>query len=348
MYQDRDPNNTKFVLDRINQTEKYLGSICLQFGKVCRKEARLRDCNDSLAQNMFEFADRERINTTLRQSLQQYASYLSAVEDYRNTLITRIENQILEPLAKYGEVLKIKRQAVQKAINARDKGAQRQRKLQQATSRNPGNRDAIVAMQVNAEYAQTESSRADNVVQDEIDKFEQMKLTDIKKYLTDFTLINLAFHARAMEMYTYAHQQLLNIDIARDLEEFRTAAPFHRLHPSQRSVSETALNNPKRTTGGALSGQHSGSMSVLPDHRRDEELGSRHSLPADTRPYRGGSFENDDYRKPQSARGGLHSSSPTHEHSSKHGTSTSATSKQKTVKPNIPELISSNSSDSDD
>lgn len=73
-------------------------------------------------------------------------------------------------------------------------------------------------MQVNAEYAQTEASRADNVVQDEIDKFEQMKLTDMKKFLTDFTLIHLAFHARAMEMYTFAHQQLLNIDVAHDLE----------------------------------------------------------------------------------------------------------------------------------
>ena len=112
----------------------------------------------------------------------------------------------------------VSQQAVQKAISARDKGVQRQRKLQQTTNRNPGNRDAIVAMQVNAEYAQTEASRADNVVQDEIDKFEQMKLTDIKRYLQDFTLINLAFHARAMEMYTNAHQQLLNIDIAHDLE----------------------------------------------------------------------------------------------------------------------------------
>jgi hypothetical protein len=41
-----------------------------------------------MVQNMFEFADRERINTTLRQSLQQYAGYLSAVEDYRNTLVS--------------------------------------------------------------------------------------------------------------------------------------------------------------------------------------------------------------------------------------------------------------------
>jgi hypothetical protein len=49
-----------------------------------------------------------------------------------------------------------------------------------------------------------------------------MKLTDMKKYLTDFTLINLAFHARAMEMYTFAHQQLLNIDVAHDLEVYMT------------------------------------------------------------------------------------------------------------------------------
>jgi hypothetical protein len=42
-------------------------------------------------------------------------------------------------------------------------------------------------MQVNAEHAQAESSRADNVVQDEIDKFEQMKLTDIKVITVDFS-----------------------------------------------------------------------------------------------------------------------------------------------------------------
>ncbi|CAF0816884.1 unnamed protein product [Adineta steineri] len=339
MFAANDANNTKFVLDRINQVEKYLGSICVQFGKVCRKEARLRDCNDEMVQNMFEFADRERINTSLRQSLQQYASYLSAVEDYRNTLITRVESQILEPLAKYGEIMKLKRNAVQKAIAARDKGVQRQRKLQQTTNRNPGNRDAIVAMQVNAEYAQTESSRADNVVQDEIDKFEQMKLTDIKKYLTDYTLINLSFHARAMEMYTYAHQQLLNIDIAHDLEEFRTAAPFHRLHPSQRSVSETALNVPKRTTKHGLNGEHSGSMSALPDHRHDSEFGSRYSLP----PTNTSSLERNDHRKSHSSRNVPQNASPTHGHSSKHST----TNKNKAVKPNVAESFSSTTSDSD-
>jgi hypothetical protein len=91
-------DHTKFVLDRINQAEKYLGSICVQFGKVCRKEARLRDCNDVLVQNMFEFADRERLNTSLRQNLQQYASYLSAVEDYRNALVNRRFGEVFSSL----------------------------------------------------------------------------------------------------------------------------------------------------------------------------------------------------------------------------------------------------------
>ena len=83
----RDSSNTKFVLDRINQAEKYLGNICVRFGKVCRKQARLRDCNDEMVQNIFEFAGRENINTSLKSSLQQYAAYLSAVEDYRDALV---------------------------------------------------------------------------------------------------------------------------------------------------------------------------------------------------------------------------------------------------------------------
>jgi hypothetical protein len=88
-------------------------------------------------------------------------------------------------------------------------------------------------------------------------------------------------------------------------------------------------------------------MSALPDHRRDAEFGSRYSLPAETNAYRGGSLERGDYRKSQPARGGLHNASPTHEHSSKHGTTTSTTNKGKTAKSNV-ESYSSNSSDSDD
>ncbi len=37
-------------------------------------------------------------------------------------------------------------------------------------------------MQVNAEHAQHQASNAESAVQNEIDQFEQMKLTDIKVF----------------------------------------------------------------------------------------------------------------------------------------------------------------------
>lgn len=95
-----------------------------------------------------------------------------------------------------------------------------------------------------------------------------------------------------------------------------------------------------------MSNEHSGSMSALPDRRNDPEFGSRYSLPADSHNYRGGSLERGDHRKSHTTRGsGLHNSSPIHEHSSKRG---SANNKTKTVKPNVAESYSSDSSDSDD
>ena len=49
-------------------------------------------------------------------------------------------------------------------------------------------------------------------------------------------------------------------------------------------MSETALNNPKRTsTTGGLSGAQSGSMSALADNRRDSDFGSNASLPNSSR-----------------------------------------------------------------
>lgn len=43
-------------------------------------------------------------------------------------------------------------------------------------------------------------------------------------------MIHIAFHARAMEMYTNAHQQLLNIDVAHDLEVILRRIQMNIIH----------------------------------------------------------------------------------------------------------------------
>ena len=80
-------------------------------------------------------------------------------------------------------------------------------------------------------------------------------------------------------------------------------------------------------------------MSALPDHRRDAEFGSRHSLPTESNAYRGGAVERSEHRKSQAPRAAGRSASPIH--------SSKNSNKNKAVKPTVAESYSSDSSDSD-
>jgi hypothetical protein len=78
---------SKVITERINALEKYLGDLCVSFGKVSRKNARVRDTGDSIVSTILEYVSKEKINTSSIQGLRSFAQYLSSVEDYRNTLV---------------------------------------------------------------------------------------------------------------------------------------------------------------------------------------------------------------------------------------------------------------------
>ncbi len=75
--------------------------------------------------------------------------------------------------------------------------------------------------QANAESAAYKVSTQDKLLADEIDKLEEKKLTDMRQILKEYTNIQMVFHAKALEMLTYAYNQLIDIDVESDLEEFR-------------------------------------------------------------------------------------------------------------------------------
>ena len=101
---------------------------------------------------------------------------------------------------------------------------------------------------------------------------------------------------------------------------------------------------------GSLAGAQSGSMSALPDSRRNAEFGSRQSLPADSGAYRSGPGVMDcgDDRKSNSNRSALRNSSPNREYGSKYDTTATSGNRTAGGKAKKAESHSSNTSDSDD
>lgn len=65
-----------------------MGNLCDTFGKIARKNARLRDTSDGLVGILTEYSAKEKINTNSKRGLVGFSSFISAVEDYRNAMVT--------------------------------------------------------------------------------------------------------------------------------------------------------------------------------------------------------------------------------------------------------------------
>ncbi len=65
-----------------------MGNLCETFGKIARKNARLRDASDIMVTVINEYSGKENINTSTKKGLVNYSSYLSSVEDYRNAMVS--------------------------------------------------------------------------------------------------------------------------------------------------------------------------------------------------------------------------------------------------------------------
>ena len=65
-----------------------MGNLCENFGKIARKNARLRDTSDHLVSVINEYSGKEKINTRSKKGLVNFSSFLSAVEDYRTAMVS--------------------------------------------------------------------------------------------------------------------------------------------------------------------------------------------------------------------------------------------------------------------
>jgi hypothetical protein len=157
-----------------------MGNLCENFGRIARKNARVRDSSDSLVFALNEYASKEKTNSSSRKGLVNFSSYLSAVEDYRQAMIERVEKRVIQPISKYQEYLKNSRKTIKSTMLARDKEKQKQQKLSQLMQKQTDDGRNIAQAQANAENAANRVNTQDKILAVELDNLEKKKLNDIK------------------------------------------------------------------------------------------------------------------------------------------------------------------------
>ncbi|XP_064640208.1 CBY1-interacting BAR domain-containing protein 1-like [Lineus longissimus] len=240
----------KTVSNRITNVEKQFGFLCEGFAGYARKSARLRDKGDELSKALVTYTDTESLNHTYKMGITKFAENLAAVQDYRQAEIQRLEARVITPLMDYGTACKHARDDLKSAFAAQNKERRQKKTLDKTIDKNPSDRREIAERDL--QRAGVESARTSKALEEQMDTFERKKLKDIKKILNDFVTVEMAFHAKALEMLTSSYQSLNILNEDEDLEEFRNSlrpsASSARLNNMKRTGSRTSLNSAGLTT----------------------------------------------------------------------------------------------------
>ncbi|GLD65882.1 protein FAM92A1 isoform X1 [Lates japonicus] len=261
-------SQTRKIQENITNVEKHFGEMCQLFAGYVRKTARLRDKADLLVREIGLYADTETPN--LKRGMKQYADHLAKIQDYRQAEVERLEAKVIEPLKSYGAVVKRKREDLKTTQSARDREAKQMAQLERTRQRNPSDRQIIAESEL--QRATMDATRTTRQLEETIDEFEKQKIRDIKKIFGEFVTVEMSFHAKALEVYTLAHQSIQSVDEEEDLEVFRSS-----LHPPDyqsrldivRANSKTSLDRTGSflSTSGTLQQQRASSRQM----RREEE-----------------------------------------------------------------------------
>lgn len=231
------------IQESITNVEKHFGDMCQLFAAYNRKTARLRDKADLLVREIGMYADTE--TPTLKRGMKQFAENLAKIQDYRQAEVERLEAKVIEPLKSYGAVVRRQREDLKSTQTARDKEAKQMAQLERTRQRNPSDRQIISQAESELQRATMDATRTSRHLEETTDEFEKQKIRDIKKIFGDFVTVEMAFHAKALELYTAAFESIQSVDEEEDLEVFRNS-----LHPPEyqsridivRANSKTSLD----------------------------------------------------------------------------------------------------------
>lgn len=71
----------------IEHTQKYVGYLNQCIDRLGHKSSKVRDTGDEIAKSVLDFVEKDNSNELFVKNLKQYSTYLSLVEDHRDTMV---------------------------------------------------------------------------------------------------------------------------------------------------------------------------------------------------------------------------------------------------------------------
>ncbi|KAK2554779.1 CBY1-interacting BAR domain-containing protein 1 [Acropora cervicornis] len=235
----------KVISERISCAERHFSILLKDFTAFSSGLISMQDKGMRISKSVDVYSDQE--YPSLKASL--------AGADY-------IQEKVLPPLALNSRNCKHARDYVKELNAAREKQSLKQKALDKLKTKEK-NSGKIVEQDLQKLAA--DARRARQTLEYQMVEFERKKIQDIKTVFSCFFHGQMLFHAKALELYTAAFQNVFSMDEEQDIEAFQ-----NDLHSTQ-SASRQDLNNTQTPINRFGSQGSLGSQMSLKDGQSERE-----------------------------------------------------------------------------
>ncbi|XP_068724541.1 CBY1-interacting BAR domain-containing protein 1-like isoform X2 [Montipora capricornis] len=225
----------RVISERINCTERHFSALLKDFTAFSTSLISLQDKGMKISKSLDMYSDQE--YPSLKASLASVSENIAAIQDLLGAQADYMQAKVLPPLALNSTNCKHARDYVKELNAARDKQSLKQKALDKLKTKDAKNKGKILQVEQDLQKLAADASRARQTLEDQMVEFERKKMEDIKTVFSCFFHGQMLFHAKALELYTAAFQNLYSMDEEQDLEAFQN--DLHSTQtPSRQSVGQ--------------------------------------------------------------------------------------------------------------
>ncbi|CAH3170942.1 unnamed protein product [Porites lobata] len=244
----------KVITERITLAERHFNTLLKDFAALSTGLVSLQEKGMKLSKSVDLYSDEE--YPSMKASLAGVSENIASLQDFLGAQAEFVHAKVSPPLSLNATNCKHAREYVKELNATREKEILKRKALDKVKTKEPRNKGKILEQDL--QKLTVDANRARQTLEEQMIEFERKKMEDIKTVFSNFFHGQMYFHAKALELYTTAIQNLVSMDEEQDIEAFQN--DLHSAHhPTRLDVvrdgSQTSLN--RFSSQGSLGSQMS-------------------------------------------------------------------------------------------
>ena len=201
----------KTIHNRVSRVSNRYKEVAVLMDKYVDTAEKLSRKGENLA-NELEYCAAEMEDGDIAKCLVKFSKCLCSVQKSRFRMADEIHNRTLSDFLSYESRCKKMKKSVRECVQLERQEKDETGHYEKIKAKFPTERRKILEADSRRQKSERLVKAATAVVQEDMKKFENKKVEDLRMAMADFVRTEMQFHARALQTYTKGYQYLKSLE----------------------------------------------------------------------------------------------------------------------------------------